>query len=274
MGLAIIGRSGGEEEQLPEGNGRATQRLVSVPEAERVRPFDVPPQHFYRTTALPCPYIGGRIERKLVTELAGRDAASFYNALSRAGFRRSHNLAYRPACAACSSCLPVRIPVGEFVVSRSLKRIRNRNRDLIARLAPPAATVEQFRLFLRYQRSRHADSDMAAMTYGDYRAMVEDSPVMTRLLELHDDRGTLFGACLVDLLDDGLSAVYSFYDPADGNRSLGNLLVLALVDEAQRRALPYVYLGYLIKESPKMAYKARFRPLEGLEPGGWRRICE
>jgi arginine-tRNA-protein transferase len=259
---------------MPEGHGgRQTQDATPVSgDAERYAPLTVPPQHFYRTAALPCPYLGGRLERKLVTELAGRDAAAFYNALSRAGFRRSHNLAYRPACSACQDCLPVRIPVADFTLSRSLKRIRNLNRDLTARVAPPVVSVEQFRLFLRYQRLRHADSDMAAMTYGDYRAMVEDSPVVTRLVELHDAARALRGACLVDLLDDGLSAVYSFYDPEDGNRSLGNMLVLALVDEARRRRLPYVYLGYLVEDSSKMAYKARFRPLESLAPGGWRRL--
>ncbi|HUZ72088.1 MAG TPA: arginyltransferase [Stellaceae bacterium] len=257
---------------MPEGNGRPPQRLASVHDAERARPFMAPPQHFYRTAALPCPYVPGRVERKLVTEMARGDAVSFYNALSRAGFRRSHNLAYRPACAACSACLPVRIPVADFDLSRSLRRIRNLNRNLEARLAAPAATVEQFRLFLRYQRSRHADSDMAAMTFGDYRAMVEDSPVVTRLVELRGEQAALAGACLVDLLDDGVSAVYSFYDPDDGNRSLGSLLVLALIDLARQSALAYVYLGYLITESPKMAYKARFRPLEALGPGGWRRI--
>ena len=210
--------------------------------AERI--FAVPPQHFYRTAALPCPYLRGRIERKLVTELTGRNAAEFYNALSRAGFRRSHNLAYRPACAGCSACLPVRIPVAQFALSRSLKRIRNLNRDLTARVAAPAVTVEQYRLFLRYQRLRHTDSDMAAMTYGDYRAMVEDSPVATGLVELRETEGGLRGACLVDVLDDGLSAVYSFYDPENGNRSLGNLLVLALIDEAQR-ARPAIRLSRL-----------------------------
>ena len=258
---------------MPEGHGgRPTQDAAPVSgEAERLAPLTQPPQHFYRTASLPCPYLHGRLERKLVTELAGRSAADFYNTLSRAGFRRSHNLAYRPACLGCQACLPVRIPVAEFVLSRSLKRIRNLNRDIEARLVAPAATVEQFRLFLRYQRSRHPDSDMAAMTYGDYRAMIEDSPVATRLVELRDDMGALAGACLVDMLDDGVSAVYSFYDPDDGNRSLGSLLVLALVELARRDALAYVYLGYLIKESPKMAYKARFRPLEVLGPGGWRR---
>jgi arginine-tRNA-protein transferase len=239
---------------------------------EGLRPLAAPPQQFYRTASLPCPYLADRAERKLVTELAGREAASFYNALSRAGFRRSHNLAYRPACAGCQACLPVRIPVAEFVLSRSLRRIRKLNRDLAARMTAATVSVEQFRLFLRYQRMRHTDSDMASMTYGDYRAMIEDSPVATRLIELRTAAGALMGACLLDLLDDGLSAVYSFYDPEDGNRGLGNLLVLSLVDEAAARKLPYVYLGYLIAESPKMAYKARFRPLEGLGPTGWRRV--
>jgi leucyl-tRNA---protein transferase len=259
---------------MPEGNSRPTRSTEPVGlETGPARPLAIPPQHFYRTAALPCPYVAGRVERKLVTELAGRDAAGFYDALSRAGFRRSHNLAYRPACAGCNACLPVRIPVAEFTLTRSLKRIRNLNRGLLARLAPAVVSVEQFRLFLRYQRSRHTDSDMAAMTYGDYRSMIEESPVMTRLVELRDEANALHGACLVDLLDDGLSAVYSFSDPDDGKRSLGNLLVLALIEEARRQRLPYVYLGYLIKESPKMAYKARFRPLEGLLPGGWRRIA-
>jgi len=257
---------------MPEGHDRPTR--TTPPETaprQRERPLAAPPQQFYRTAALPCPYLTDRVERKLVTELVGREAASFYNALSRAGFRRSHNLAYRPACAGCQACLPVRIPVGEFRLSRSLKRVVKLNCDLHARLTAASVSIEQYRLFLRYQRMRHADSDMAAMTYGDYRAMIEDSPVATRLIELRDAAGSLYGACLLDLLDDGLSAVYSFYDPDDGNRSLGNLLVLSLIDEAREQRLPYVYLGYLIAESPKMAYKARFSPLEGLGPSGWRR---
>jgi leucyl-tRNA---protein transferase len=258
---------------MPEGLGRPDRRIPPAARvAEGARPLDSAPQHFYRTAALPCPYLSGKVERKLVTELVGRGATAFYNDLSRAGFRRSHNLAYRPACAGCSACLPVRIAAAEFAPTRSLKRIRRINSDLKARVAPPAVTVEQYRLFLRYQRSRHTDSDMAAMSYGDYRAMVEDSPVSTRLVELRDGMGALRGACLVDLLDDGLSAVYSFYDPADAKRGLGNLLVLALIDETLRRGLPYVYLGYWVKESPKMAYKARFRPLEGLDSQGWHRI--
>jgi len=255
---------------MPEGLGQGGDaRGERRPAPERL---SVAPQHFYRTAALPCPYLPGKIERKLVTELAGRHASSFYNDLSRAGFRRSHNLAYRPACVGCRACVPVRIPVAQFVESRSLRRIRNANRDLIRRFLDADATLEQFRLFQRYQRSRHADSDMAAMTFGDYQAMVEDSPVPTRMVELRDPAGLLMGAGLYDPLDDGLSAVYSFYAPEPGKRSLGTLLVLALIDEARRKRLAYVYLGYWIADSAKMSYKARFQPLEALGTKGWQRL--
>ncbi|MGO8914334.1 MAG: arginyltransferase [Stellaceae bacterium] len=259
---------------MPEGNGRITRRrsVQPAPLAPAVEPLSIPPQHFYRTAALPCPYIPGQVERKLITELAGQEAMEFYNALSRAGFRRSHHLAYRPACTLCQACVPVRIPVAEFAPSRSLRRIQKSNADLVMRVVRPHATLEQFRLFARYQRSRHSDSDMASMTFGDFRAMMEDSPVASRVIELRDPAGTFLGACLLDLLDDGLSAVYSFFDPEQRRRSLGTLLVLALVEAARQRGLPYAYLGYWIAESRKMAYKARFHPLEGLGAAGWRRL--
>jgi len=254
---------------MPEGNGRVgrTKAPMMVPSAQALL---VPPQHFYRTSALPCPYLTEHFERKLITELAGHEAQSLYNILSRAGFRRSHHLAYRPACARCAACVPVRIPVGQFTMSRSLRRIRRINADLVARVVEPRASVEQFRLFTRYQRSRHVDSDMASMTFGDFRAMIEESPVASRLVEVVRPRGGTLGACLVDVLDDGLSAVYSFFDPEERRRSLGTLLVLALIDAARERGLGYVYLGYWIAESRKMAYKARFRPLEGFGTDGWR----
>jgi leucyl-tRNA---protein transferase len=172
----------------------------------------------------------------------------------------------------CSACLPVRVAAAHFRTTRSLRRIIKTNRDLAARVVPARATTEQYRVFSRYQRSRHAESDMASMTYGDYRAMVEDSPVMTVLLEHRKPEGNLIAACLADLLDDGLSAVYSFFDPAEGARSPGTAVILALIAEARQRALPYVYLGYWIGESRKMAYKTRFRPLEALTTQGWAPI--
>lgn len=253
---------------MPEGHSEQRQKQSrAAPER-----LSVAPQHFYRTAALPCPYLPDKTERKLVTELTGRHAPAFYNELSRAGFRRSHHLAYRPACAGCHACVPVRIRVAEFVETRSLKRIRNLNRDLVTRAIEADATLEQFRLFQRYQRSRHADSDMAAMTFGDYQAMTEDSPVATKMSELRAPEGTLLGVGLYDPLDDGLSAVYSFFEPREAKRSLGTYLVLALIDEARRRKLPHVYLGYWVEGSAKMSYKSRFRPLEGLSAAGWRRL--
>ena len=253
---------------MPEGHGRVTPQTAT----SQSTPLLAPPQHFYRTAALPCPYLAGQTERKLITELAGHDALDFYNALSRAGFRRSHHLAYRPACIRCSACVPVRIPVAAFTGSRSLRRIQKANADLAMRTTEPLATLEHYRLFVRYQRSRHADSDMASMTFGDFRAMIEDSPVTSRVIELRLGRGSVLGACLLDVLDDGLSAVYSFFEPEAARRSLGTQLVLALIEVARQRDLPYVYLGYWIADSRKMAYKARFRPLEALGPSGWQRL--
>ena len=259
------------------GNGRirldATHAAPAAPAAPSARPrartglgaF----QQFFATAAVPCPYLPGRAERKLIVELAGRAAPGFYDELSRAGFRRSHRFAYRPACRACAACVPVRIAVDGFAHTRSTRRVRNLNGGLTGRLVAPRASVEQFRLFIAYQHSRHRDSEMAAMTYGEYRGMVEDSAVRTALVEFRDTEGVLVAVSLVDRLDDGFSAVYSFYDPADHRRSLGTWCILWLVEECRRLGLAYVYLGYWIAESPKMAYKARFPALERLADGQW-----
>jgi arginyl-tRNA--protein-N-Asp/Glu arginylyltransferase len=226
-------------------------------------------QHFYRTSSQPCPYVTGRVERKIITELAIGESLGFYNELSRAGFRRSHQLAYRPACVSCTACTPVRIDTSRFSASRSLRRLGQINADLSVYEVDPVATIEQYRLFTRYQHARHGDSDMADMSFADFRAMIEDSPVDTLLVQLRDGTGRLLGLCLTDALDDGVSAVYSFFDPAETRRSLGTFLVLQLIARTRRLGQRYVYLGYWIAESRKMAYKTRFRPLEALGPGGW-----
>jgi arginyl-tRNA--protein-N-Asp/Glu arginylyltransferase len=239
-------------------------RPAALPLA-RLAPF----QQFFASAPVACPYVAGRSERKLIVELAGHDAASFYDDLSRAGFRRSHRFAYRPACRGCASCVPVRVAVAEFSDTRSTRRVRNANRDLAVRLDGPRATPEQFLLFAAYQRSRHADSDMASMGYGDYRVMIEDTPARTEIVEFREPAGRLLAASLIDRLDDGISAVYSFFAPHQPRRSLGTWSILWMVEECRRRGQPYVYLGYWIAESPKMAYKARFTALERLVPGGW-----
>lgn len=227
------------------------------------------PHFFFTTAPLPCPYIAGRMERKIVTELTGTDAERLHEALSRAGFRRSHSIAYTPACPGCNACVPVRIVVGQFRPGRTQRRVARMNGKLEARQQPARATAEQYRLFARYQETRHSGGDMALMGFYDYRSMVEDSPIDTSLVEFRGEAGVLRAAVLTDRMSDGLSAVYSFYDPDRPYASLGTYMVLWLVEEAKRLGLPYVYLGYWIAESDKMAYKARFQPLEAFGPQGW-----
>jgi len=232
------------------------------------------PQFYYTTAALPCPYLPGRSERKIVTELTGADAEALHDRLSRAGFRRSHNIAYAPVCTGCRACVPIRINAQAFRPSRTQRRLLGLNADLEGFEVPPRATAEQFTLFQRYQAARHGDGDMAAMGFYDYRAMVEDTPIETIIIEVRDPADSLVAACLTDRVADGLSAVYSFFDPAAARRSLGTWMILWLVRRAVALGLSYVYLGYWVPESRKMAYKARFRPSEILWGGVWRELTE
>ena len=248
---------------------RLRPEVSPTPARRKPLPNFGPFHQFFATASVPCPYVPGRAERKLIVELTGRGAALFYDDLSRAGFRRSHRFAYRPACRQCAACVPVRIAVEHFADTRSTRRVRNLNRGLRTRLIGARATPEQFLLFTAYQRSRHRESDMAAMNYGEYRSMVEDSAARTALVEFRDPDGALAAMALVDRLDDGFSAVYTFYDPARDKQSLGTWSILWLVEQCRRDGLPFVYLGYWIAESPKMAYKARFPALERLTDGAW-----
>jgi len=228
-----------------------------------------PDRFFFGTRSLPCPYIEGQIERKVVTDLTGSNAEELYERLSRAGFRRSHNLAYRPACPTCSACIPVRIAAADFDMTKSFRRVLSANSDLTADDTDAIATVEQYRLFSAYQRSRHEGGDMSGMAFNDYRAMVEDTPVTSRTVEFRDQDGTLVAVMLMDRMEDSLSAVYSFFDGRLAKRSLGTFMILWMVEYALALGLPYVYLGYWIEGSDKMAYKARFQPLEVLGDDGW-----
>jgi arginine-tRNA-protein transferase len=247
--------------------GPRTQLETRLDERDQVI---LPRQVFHVLVETPCPYLAGRHERKLLTELKPPGSVESYSLLSRAGFRRSHNYAYRPACSGCTACVPVRVRVGDFAASPSLKRVAAVNRDLAAVERRPVASPEQYRLFDRYIDIRHGDGEMAGMGYADYRAMIEESCLDTTLTEWRNSDDGLVAVCLTDWLEDGPSAVYSFFDPAQGQRSLGTYCVLWLIEEARRRDLPHVYLGYWIAQSGKMAYKARFRPLEGLGVEGWR----
>jgi arginine-tRNA-protein transferase len=230
------------------------------------------PQFFYTTAPLPCPYVAGRTERKVVTEISGPDAEALHDRLSRAGFRRSHNIAYAPVCPACNACVPIRIPVARFQPGRTLRRILKRNAAVDGFEVPARATTEQYALFKRYQQARHGEGDMASMSFYDYRAMIEDTPIETVLIEFRDPEDELIGVCLTDRLGDGLSAVYSFFAPEHAARSLGSFAILWLIERSRALGLPHVYLGYWVSDSRKMAYKARFRPSEILSMGMWREL--
>lgn len=226
--------------------------------------------HLRHSTGMPCPYLPGRIERQIYAELSEPTSREVFRRLSAAGFRRSHHIAYRPACPGCSACVPVRVRVDGFEWTRSWRRIRNANATLTATDSGLDIDDAQYRLFRRYVRSRHGDGDMALMHRRDYAAMILTSSVDTTIVEFRDETGHLAAACLIDTLGDGLSAVYSFFDPDLQRKSPGSYMILWLIEEAKRRGLPYVYLGFWIADSPKMAYKSRFRPLEGFGPDGWR----
>lgn len=229
---------------------------------------------FFITAAAPCPYLPGRFERKVFTHLIGGEARRLNNQLSSSGFRRSQNIAYRPACDGCAACVSVRVCVDDFEPSVSHRRILRRNEDVASNPASSKATHEQYGLFRSYIDARHGDGGMADMTVLDFAAMVDDSFVDSRLVEYRlksgDAAGQLVAAVLIDVLEDGLSMIYSFYDPELGKRSLGTFMILDQIGRARRLGLPYLYLGYWIKGSAKMSYKANFGPQERLTPDGWR----
>ena len=219
----------------------------------------------------PCPYLPGRDERNVAAELAGDDAGEIYDAAVRAGFRRSHDIIYRPACPGCEACVPIRIAVKGFVPRRSLAANRRRNAGLTVEIVAPAeGGAESFDLFTRYQSARHAGGGMDRMSEQEFEALMGSSPIDTFCARFRDGEGALVGVMLTDVIGDGVSAVYSFFDAARDKDGLGTYMVLWLIDYARAQGLDYVYLGYWIARSPKMAYKARFRPLEALHPNeGW-----
>ncbi len=243
-------------------------------------PRDAP--QFYLTAPSPCPYLPGQEERKVFTHLIGRRSPALNDTLTQSGFRRSQTIAYRPACESCRACVSVRVLVNQFRPSRGLRRIVERNDDLIGQPVAPRPTSEQYSLFRAYLDARHADGGMADMSVLDYSMMIEDSHVDTRLIlyrrrgpESRIDgrgQGPLIAVALTDILADGLSMVYSFYDPALADRSLGSMMILDHIARARRLGLPHVYLGYWVEGSRKMAYKARFTPQERLGLNGWDRI--
>jgi leucyl-tRNA---protein transferase len=229
---------------------------------------------FYVTAPQPCPYLDGRLERKLFTALQGDHAQRLNDTLSKQGFRRSQNVLYRPSCAECSACLSARIKVADFVPSRTHRKLLRRNADLVRNASSPWATEDQFALFRRYLDARHADGGMADMDIFEFAAMIEETPVKSRVIEYQHaavtPHTTLAAVCLTDVFDDGLSLVYSFYDPDLSERSLGTHIILDHIAIARDAGLPFVYLGYWVPGSRKMGYKAAFTGLEIYKAGQWQ----
>ncbi|WP_166415762.1 arginyltransferase [Cochlodiniinecator piscidefendens] len=226
---------------------------------------------FYVTAPQSCPYLEGRQERKLFTALQGDTAQTLNDSLSKQGFRRSQNVLYRPSCADCSSCLSARIRVADFKPSKTQKRIMKRNSDLSRYARSPWATEEQYSLFREYLDSRHAEGGMADMDVFEFAAMIEETPIRSRVIEYlsNKDEEELAAVCLTDILDDGVSMVYSFYAPSRMRDSLGTYVILDHIKIAQDAGLPYVYLGYWVPGSAKMGYKSAFSALEVFNGTAW-----
>ncbi len=243
-------------------------------------PRDAP--QFYLTAPSACPYLPGREERKVFTHLIGRRAALLNDTLSQSGFRRSQTIAYRPACEGCRACVSVRVCVDDFRPQASFKRVLAMNESLVGARLPPRPSSEQYSLFRDYLDARHAEGGMADMSVLDYATMVEDSHVETRLVEYRErspdtavtgrGEGDLVAVCLTDVLADGLSMVYSFYDPRLASRSLGTFMILDHIAQEIARGLPHLYLSCWVEGSRKMHYKSRFLPQERLGMNGWERF--
>ncbi|MEG3180430.1 arginyltransferase [Sphingomonas sp. LT1P40] len=231
---------------------------------------------FFVTSPSPCPYLPGKQERKIFTELTGPHAGELNDALGRIGFRRSQSVAYRPSCVGCNACLSVRVVTGEFRPNATQRKLIRRHSDLEVTACRPWATEEQYDLLRRYLSTRHPGGGMTAMDEIDYADMVEQSPVGTYVIEYREPAergGALVGACITDHQADGLSMIYSFFDPDAGRPGLGNLIIMDHIVRARNAGLAYVYLGYWVKGSQRMEYKTRYRPMEVLGPNGWSRLA-
>jgi len=241
-------------------------------------PFRFP--KFFVTSPSPCPYLPGKVERKVFTELSGTHAGELNEALGRIGFRRSQSVAYRPSCIDCSACVSVRVAAEEFQPTASQRKLIRRHADLEVTACKPWTTQEQFDLLRRYLAIRHPGGGMAEMDENDFSDMVEQTPVRTYVVEYREPSvggrpGRLVGACLSDQQGDGLSMIYSFYDSGpEARKGLGTFIILDHIIRAARAGLPYVYLGYWVEGSDRMGYKANFQPLERLGRDGWRRFDE
>lgn len=229
------------------------------------------PVRFYVTPEHDCSYLPGRKATTLFVDPSMEPTLHLHTELSAQGFRRSGTHLYRPRCTNCNACVPVRIPVGAFAPRRRQARAWRRNADLRLEWVPASDDAEAFALYARYVAGRHCNGDMYPPNRDQFRSFLLSPFADTRFLLIRE-AGQLLAVAVADFLDDGLSAVYTFFDPIARSRSLGTFAILAEIEAARALGLPYVYLGYWIADARKMAYKDDYRPLERFIAGRWHRI--
>ncbi len=227
---------------------------------------------FYLTAPYPCSYLDGREARSQVATPSFLISSSIYSELVRQGFRRSGTFTYRPRCDGCLACVPVRVDIDAFAASRSQRRVWKKTHHLDVSLHPLEDKPEYFDLYQRYQNARHRDGGMSNDSHEQYQKFLLHSHVDSMLVEFRE-AGVLRMVSIIDALDDGLSSVYTFFEPDIRQASFGTYNVLWQIELCRQLQLPYLYLGYWIKASQKMAYKANFQPLQGLIQGVWQALA-
>ena len=234
-----------------------------------IKPKSVLEQPIYMLTkAASCPYLLGKVEKRIATDISNNK--NIYEELSLNGFRRVENWMYRPVCDNCSACKSYRVDIQKFKITKSLKRVSKKFRDLNYELVKNKSTKEHFELFKKYQLKRHTGGSMSDMNEDEFTSMIETSPINTALLEFRNKSRNLVGAVLLDIEEKNLSAVYSYFDPKFNKFGLGNYMILQCFSYGKIKKYKYLYLGYYIKELSSMSYKSRFRPGQILNNNEWQ----